>query len=99
MGVHEQRVAAELREVVNPAQTVRAASRVALERSISTHAGFLLSGDDRLRAQSERWLQQWRRALADLIRLSERLGPESRQAVARLQARDEEFWQAGPQRD
>jgi signal transduction histidine kinase len=91
---YQGRISNELRQIFDPARSLVEASRVALERSISTQAEYHLSGNDALRRRSADWSQRWRDVLARLSALSSKLGPDAQRELSLLLERVAEFRRA-----
>jgi signal transduction histidine kinase len=85
--LREHEVTREIREVLDPARVLTSTVRSALERSIATHAGYLLSGNPILLARGREWEAQREQASGRLAALGPAMGPQARMALAELRER------------
>jgi signal transduction histidine kinase len=88
LAVRERSVYREMVQVVNPARTLLAEKRSALERSVSSHAAFLISGNRVFIARENDWRARGVAATRQLAPLIERLGEGPRDEWELLRRRE-----------
>jgi len=93
--VREGPVRREIEEVIDPARKHVAAIRSAIERSVASHAAYMLSGNPVLLARANEWRAQEESETASLAAMSDRLDPTVRAALAHFQERQRRFKETG----
>jgi signal transduction histidine kinase len=93
--VRERPVRREIEQVIDPARQHVAAIRSAIERSVASHAAYMLSGNPVLLARADDWRARQERETALLAAMSDHLDPTVRTALAHFQGRQRRFEEMG----
>ncbi|HET6897478.1 MAG TPA: histidine kinase dimerization/phospho-acceptor domain-containing protein, partial [Vicinamibacteria bacterium] len=93
--VRERPVRREIEQVIDPARQHVTAIRSAIERSVASHAAYMLSGNPVLLARADDWRAREERETAALAAMSDRLDPTVRSALAHFQEQQRRFQEMG----